>query len=139
MGHDVPSAIAYAAAAVVVLAALPRLLRSSMAEAAAAACLIGIVVSPHSLQYEAVMVMPIIMWAAGGTGTGIAEPWRTRLVIPAYFVAQLYAITPQFRVSVFVFITLAAAAIWITGWQRQETTTDAKDAPVASAAASPAQ
>jgi hypothetical protein len=120
MGHNVPSVVAYGAAAAVVVAALPRLLRSPIAEAGAAACLIGIVVSPHSLQYEAVMVLPLILWAAGGTGAGIAEPWRTRLLVPAYLAAQLYVITTQAGVSIFAVITLAAAAIWITGWQRQE-------------------
>jgi len=120
MGNGVPSVVAYAAAAAVVIAALPRLLRSPITEAAAAACLIGIVVSPHSLQYEAVMVLPLILWAAGGTGAGIAEPWRTRLLVPAYLAAQLYVVTTLTGVSIFAVITLAAAAIWITGWQRQE-------------------
>ena len=50
MGHGVASVIAYGAAVAVALAALPRLLRSPIAEAGAAICLIGIVVSPHSLQ-----------------------------------------------------------------------------------------
>src|SRR5450759_5477384 len=120
MGHYVPSVVAYGAAAAVVVAALPRPCRSPIAEAGAAACLIGIVVSPHSLQYEAVMVLPLILWAAGGTGAGIAEPWRTRLLVPAYLAAQLYVITTLAGVSIFAVITLAAAAIWITGWHRQE-------------------
>jgi len=123
MGHNLPSVVAYGAAAAVVVAALPRLLRSPIAEAGAAACLIGIVVSPHSLQYEAVMVLPLILWAAGGTGAGIAEPWRTRLLVPAYLAAQLYVLTTLVGVSIFAVITLAAVAIWITGWQRQETIT----------------
>lgn len=120
MGHGVPSVVAYVAAAAVVLAALPRLLRSPIAEAAAGACLIGIVVSPHSLQYEAVMALPLILWAAGGTGAGIAEPWRTRLLVVAYLAAQLYVLTALAGVSVFAVITFFATAIWISGWQRQE-------------------
>jgi hypothetical protein len=116
----VPSVVAYTAAAAVVVAALPRLLRSPIAEAGAAACLIGIVVSPHSLQYEAVMVLPLLLWAAGGTGSGIAEPWRTRLLVTAYLLAQLYILTPFAGVSVFAAITFGATAIWITGWQRLE-------------------
>jgi hypothetical protein len=123
MGHNVAPVIAYAAAAAVVVVALPRLLRAPIAEAGAAACLIGIVVSPHSLQYEAVMVLPLILWAAGGTGSGIAEPWRTRLLVAAYLAAQLYVLTPQVGVSIFAVITLSATAIWITGWQRQDAVT----------------
>ena len=104
----------------VAMAALPRLLRSPIAEAGAGACLIGIVVSPHSLQYEAVMMLPLLLWAAGGTGSGIAEPWRTRLLVGAYLAAQLYVVTPFAGISVFVVMTLGATAIWITGWHRQE-------------------
>ncbi|MGZ6268366.1 MAG: glycosyltransferase family 87 protein [Candidatus Limnocylindrales bacterium] len=120
IGHGVPSAVGYAAAVAVVVAALPRLLRSPIAEAGAAVCLIGVVVSPHSLQYEGVMVLPILLWAAGGTGQGIAEPWRTRLLVGAYLVAQLYLVTPPVGFSALVLITFAATAIWITGWQRQD-------------------
>jgi hypothetical protein len=120
MGHGVPSFVAYAGAVAVVVAALPRLLRSPIAEAAAAACLIGIVASPHSLQYEAVMLLPLLMWAAAGTGSGIAEPWRTRLLVGVYLLAQLYVLTPYAGISVYAAITFAATAIWITGWQRQE-------------------
>jgi hypothetical protein len=120
MGHGVPSVVGYAAAVAVVVAASPRLFRSPIAEAGAAACLIGVVVSPHSLQYESVMVLPIILWAAGGTGQGIAEPWRTRLLVAAYLAAQLYLLTPVAGFSVLAVIAFAATAIWITGWQRQE-------------------
>jgi hypothetical protein len=120
MGHGVPSVVAYGVAAAIVVAALPRLLRSPIAEAGAAACLIGIVVSPHSLQYEAVMMLPLLLWAAGGTGSGIAEPWRTRLLVAAYLAAQLYVVTPFAGISVFVGMTIGATAIWITGWHRQE-------------------
>jgi hypothetical protein len=120
MGHGVPSLIGYGVAVAVAVAALPRLLRSPIAEAGAAACLIGIVVSPHSLQYEAVMMLPLLLWAAGGAGSGIAEPWRTRLLVGAYLAAQLYVLTPFAGISVFVVMTLGATAIWITAWHRQE-------------------
>lgn len=119
MGHGVPSPIAYAAAVAVVLLGLRRLLSAPIVEAGAATCLIGIVVSPHSLQYEAVMALPLLFWAAGGTGVGIAEPWRTRLLVAAYLIAQGYLVTPFIGVSVLSAITLGAAAIWITGWQRE--------------------
>lgn len=120
MGHGVASIVAYGAAAAIAVASLPRLLRSPIAEAGAGACLIGIVVSPHSLQYEAVMVLPLILWAAGGTGGGIKEPWRTRLLIAAYLTAQLYVLTPFAGVSIFALTAIVATAIWITGWQRME-------------------
>jgi hypothetical protein len=120
MGHGIPSPIAYAAAVAVAAAALPRLLRAPIAEAGAGACLIGIVVSPHSLQYEAAMVLPILLWAAGGNGSGLAEPWRTRLLVGVFVLAQMYVITPFLGVSVFAAVTFGATAIWISGWKRQE-------------------
>ena len=120
MGHGVAPVVAYGAAVAVALAALRRVLRSPIAEAGAAICVIGIVVSPHSLQYEAVMMLPLLLWAAGGTGSGLAEPWRTRLLVAAFLLAQLYVPTPFLGVSVFAMMTFAATAIWITGWHRQE-------------------
>ncbi len=118
MGHTVWPVLAYGAAIAVVVAALPRLLRAPIVEAGAAACLIGVVASPHSLQYEAVMALPILLWAAGGTGAGLAEPWRTRLLVAAYLIGQLYVFSPNLGFSVFVIVTFAATAIWISGWQR---------------------
>ena len=139
MGHGVPSIIGYGAAVAVAVAALPRLLHSPIAEAGAAACLIGIVVSPHSLQYEAVMMLPLLLWAAGGTGWGLAEPWRTRLLVGVYLAAQLYVLTPFAGISVFVVMTLGATAIWIAGWHRQEadsgSSTDGPAPPTDSAVA----
>lgn len=120
VGHGAPSVVAFGAAALVAVAALPRLLRSPIAEAAAGACLIGLVVSPHSLTYEAVLVLPIMLWAVGGTGARIAEPWRTRLLVAAYLTAQLYVLTPLAGVCIFLATTLIATAVWLTGWQRQE-------------------
>jgi hypothetical protein len=135
MGHGVPSLIAYAAALAVVVAALPRLLRVPIAEAGAATCLLGLVASPHSLQYEAVMIVPLFMWSLGGTGAGLAEPWRTRLLVTAYLLAQLYVLTPFAGVSVFAAITFGATAIWITGWKRQDSE---PDVPELSPGSSPA-
>jgi DUF1365 family protein len=66
------------------------------------------------------MVLPLLMWAAAGTGDGISEPWRTRLLVTAYLLAQLYVLTPFAGVSVYAAITFGATAIWITGWKRQE-------------------
>src|ERR1035437_8969788 len=138
MGHGIASPIADAAAVAVVIAALPRLLRSSIAEAGAGACLIGIVVSQHSLHYEAAMVLPMLLWAAGGTGSGISEPWRTRLLVGVFVLAQMYVITPFLGVSVFAAVTFGATAIWISGWKRQEAGPDQARtaAPPAEASAS---
>jgi hypothetical protein len=66
------------------------------------------------------MLLPILLWAAGGAGGGIREPWRTRLLVAVYLAAQLYLLTPFAGVSIFALITIAATAIWLSGWQRAE-------------------
>jgi hypothetical protein len=116
----VPAAIVWAPTIAVVALAIPRLRRSRIVEAGAGACLVGLAVSPHSLDYEAVMMVPFLMWSLGATRSGIAEPARTRLVVGAYLVAQLLVVSTAFVVSSAAVITFAATAIWITGWQRQE-------------------
>lgn len=120
-GHGVPSFAAWAVALAVVALAIPRLLRWPMAEAGAGACLVGLAVSPHALNYEGALLLPIIMWALGATGTGIAEPARTRLVVAAYLVASEYLISESVGLSSLVVVTAVAAAIWISGWRRIET------------------
>ena len=120
VGHGAPGWLGYAAAAIMALAALPRLLRAPIVEAASAACVVGLLVSPHSLSYEAVMAVPFLLWMCATTGTGIAEPWRTRIIVAVYLVAQLFVITPYFGFSVFVVIVALLSAAWISGWQRME-------------------
>jgi hypothetical protein len=124
-GYGAPTVLALGTGALVALLAVPRLMKSPIAEAGAGACLVGLAVSPHSLAYEAVLVLPAILWAAGKTGTGISEPARTWLIVVAYFVAELYVITVFMGVSVLAVVTLVAAAIWISGWRRIATSIDA--------------
>jgi hypothetical protein len=120
-GHGVPSYVAWAVALAVVALAIPRLLRRPIAEAGAGACLIALAISPHALNYEGALVLPILMWALGATATGIAEPTRTRLVVAAYLVAPEYLVSETVGLSSLVVVTAVAAAIWISGWRRIET------------------
>jgi hypothetical protein len=103
-----------AAAALVVLA-IPRLRRAPMVEAAAGACLVGLAASPHAWAYDAVLLLPIIWWALAG---GIAEPWRTRLVVAAYLLAPLWLVSRETVVSSVAVIVVAATAIWLAGSSR---------------------
>ncbi len=119
-GEGVPAVLALGAGAVLVLLALPRFLRAPIVEAAAGALLIGIAASPHALNYEGAMMLPILLWAAGGaTGAGgLAEPARTRLLVAAYLLAPLYQLSEGIGWSPLVIVLLAASLIWIFGWWR---------------------
>jgi hypothetical protein len=119
IGMHLPSWLCYGVGGLFLLVGLPRLVRAPIPEAGAGALVLGLVVSPHALNYEAVMLLPIMLWAAGRIGTGLAEPWRTRLVVPAYPLAFGYILSPSIGLSSLVIITAAAAVVWIAGWQRQ--------------------
>jgi hypothetical protein len=125
-GHSVINPVAWLAAVVMAGLAIPRLRRAPIVEAGAGACLVGLAVSPHSLDYEAVMLLPILMWSLGRTATGISEPARTRLIVGAYLAAQLLLLTTASVLSSAAVVTFAAVAIWIAGWQRFETATEAE-------------
>ena len=103
------------AGALVVLGALPRLIRARIREAAAGACLIGLAVSPHAYGYEAALAMPFIWWVLGG---GIAEPWRTRLIVASYALVPLWLLSAETRISAVAIIVLGWVVVWIGGMWR---------------------
>jgi hypothetical protein len=105
----------YLVAALVVLAAFPRLLRAPIAEAAAGALVVGVAVSPHAWGYEAALLLPFVWWALGG---GIAEPWRTRLVVAAYLLGPLWLLSAYTQVSTVAIVVLGAYVIWVAGLWR---------------------
>ena len=121
LGTGVPSIAVWALALAVGALAVPRLLRWPIAEAGAGACLVGLAISPHALNYEGALILPALLWAMGATVTGIAEPARTRLIVAAYLVAPEYLISETVGLSSLVIVTAVGAAIWISGWRRTET------------------
>jgi hypothetical protein len=121
IGWHLPTLVWGAVAVALVAASLPRLVRAPAAEAGAGACLVGLAVSPHSLNYEGAMLLPIILWAAGRAGTGIAEPYRTWLIVPAYFAAFEYLVSPTVGLSLLAVITIVATAVWLSGVWRVDT------------------
>ncbi len=114
----VPDWVPVVAAALPVVAALPRLVRAPIREAAAGAVLVGVAASPHALGYEAAALLPAIWWALGG---GIAEPWRTRLIVTAYLLAPFWTVSRQTLLSTVAIIVLGGTAIWLSGrWRGSE-------------------
>jgi hypothetical protein len=112
-GHGLVMPLALATGAAIVVAALPRLARAPLPEAAAGACLVGLAASPHSLNYEAALMLPAILWAI--SSRGLTEPARTRLLVPAYLLAPLYFLSTSVGWSILQPVVLVGAAIWIAG------------------------
>jgi hypothetical protein len=110
-----PDAIGYAAAALLIGAAIPRLRRAPGREAVAGTLLIGVAASPHAWSYEAVLLLPFLWWVLAG---GIAEPWRTRLILAAYVLAPLWMVSRQTGISAVAVIVLGASALWLSGRAR---------------------
>jgi hypothetical protein len=114
-GLGVPSAVAWAVALGLLGLAVPRLLRAPIVEAGAGACLVGLAVSPHALNYEGALILPALLWALGGSGTGISEPARTRLIVAAYIIQPEFLISDSVGLSILAPIVLVGSVIWILG------------------------
>lgn len=118
----VPAWVPVAAGAAVVVVALPRLVRAPTVEAASAACLVGVAVSPHAWGYDAALVVPWLLWAIAG---GVAEPWRTRIVVAAYALGPLWLVSRQTVISAVALVVLGLTVAWLTarpGGQAAEVT-----------------
>jgi hypothetical protein len=118
IGNGAHPLVGWGLALVLVVAAIPRLLRSPMVEAAAGVCLLGLAVSPHSLNYEAALALPFILWTMGGTGTGIREPARTWLIVGDCVAGLMILISLWAGLSSVGIAVVIMTLIWISGWQR---------------------
>lgn len=126
----VPGWLPLLGGAAVVAVAIPRLVRASMLEAASAACLVGVAVSPHAWGYDAALVVPFILWMVGPLGSVLlAEPWRTRAIVGAYVVAPLWLVSRQTIVSAVALIVLGFTALWLIGDTRHRSETNAPSSP----------
>jgi len=96
------------------VAAVPGLRRAGIVEAASAACLIGLAAGPRAWGYEAALAFPFMCWVIAG---GVAEPWRTRLVVAAYLVGPLWLFSRLTQVSVVAVVVLTAAILWCWRWR----------------------
>jgi hypothetical protein len=106
-----PTVVIGVFAALVIAAAIPLLARIDIAEAAALAMALAIVVSSHALTYEAVMLLPLLFVAV----TQMREPWRTRFIVGVYLIA---AVAPYADVIGFNTLALIAPALglgWVAG------------------------
>jgi hypothetical protein len=108
----VPEWLPVVAGALVVVAALPRLLRAPIADAAVGACLVGVAVSPHAWGYDAALAVPALIWLLAGYGPWSAATRRRALVV-AYALGPLWLVSRQTVVSAVAFIVLGLLALWL--------------------------
>jgi hypothetical protein len=109
-----PAWLPYAAGGVLVLASLRGLVRAPLLEAASVACLIGLAAGPRVWSYEAGLMLPFLAWVASG---GLAEPWRTRVVLLATGIGITWMISPVTQVSGVAIFVDVAAVLWIWRWR----------------------
>ena len=100
--------------AALAVAAIPGLRRAGIVEAASAACLIGLAAGPRAWGYEAALAFPFVCWVLAG---GVAEPWRTRVVVALYLSSLLWMFSFVTQISSVAVIVLAASAWWIWRWR----------------------
>jgi hypothetical protein len=109
----VPSWVPIVAAVLLVALAVPRLIRAPIAEAGAGACLVGVAASPHAWGYDAALIVPWLLWAM--SPKGLAEPWRTRIVMASYLVGPLWLFSRQTQVSLVAIVVIGLTVLWLSG------------------------
>ncbi|TAM62137.1 DUF2029 domain-containing protein [bacterium] len=106
IGAPLPLAIGSAVALLAL--ALPGLTRQGATEAGAAACMIGLAISPHAYAYDAVMLLPMLLLLVAQA----PEPLRTRAAFVIYLLPAIPYVGTWLRLLAVIVLGLAAAWIW---------------------------
>jgi hypothetical protein len=109
----VPWVVPVLGGAALAVAAVPGLRRAGIAEAASAACLLGLAAGPRAWGYEAALAFPFMCWVIAG---GVGEPRRTRLVVAAYMLGTLWFFSSVTHVSAIAVVVLTASVLWCWRW-----------------------
>lgn len=104
-----PIEAATIAGIVLLLFAIRPIARASTLEAASFAPLITLAASVHAYMYEAVLVLPSLLYVV----TRVREPWRWRLVGAAYLLAPGWMLAPLVRFDPLAIVVIGGSAIWI--------------------------
>ena len=83
--------------------------RAPAAEAASAASLAGLALSPHAWAYDVVLTLPMIAF----TAAALSEPARTRLLLALAIVAPLFFLSPQLRWDPLALVVIGGTAAWL--------------------------
>ena len=105
-GAGVPLIVTVVVLAVIAVALAIR--RAPAVEAASAACLAGVALSPHALAYDAALALPMLAF----TASRLAEPARTRALLAVFLVAPLFFVSPVLRFDPLVLVTIGGTGAW---------------------------
>ncbi|HEY6235813.1 MAG TPA: hypothetical protein VIW69_11990, partial [Candidatus Elarobacter sp.] len=83
--------------------------RAGAVEAASAACLAGVALSPHALAYDAALALPMIAF----TASRLAEPARTRLLLALFTLAPLFFVSPLLRFDPLAIVVSGGTCAWL--------------------------
>lgn len=109
----VPFSFAVAVGGAIAVATVPLLRRLPLVEAASAACLIGIAVSPHAWGYDAVLALPTVFVV----NRLLREPARTAVLGAAYLLAALLTLTPLLHFDAVAVVVLAGLVWWFSRYR----------------------
>jgi hypothetical protein len=102
-------AVIVAIAALGALAVAFAVRRAGAVEAASAACLAGVALSPHALAYDAALALPMIAW----TAARLAEPARTRFLLALFTLAPLFFVSPLLRFDPLALVVIGGTCAWL--------------------------
>jgi len=103
-----PTVAALFASLAMLLLALPLFARGSALEAGSMATMVGLAASTYAWPYEACILLPGVCFAM----VRLTEPWRSRIVVAAYFIASIGMIVPYGAHSLAI-IGVGGVAWWM--------------------------
>jgi Glycosyltransferase family 87 len=104
-----PAVAVAAAVALVAAACIAALRRVPATEAACAACLAGLALSPHAWAYDAVLALPMAAYVASRLG----ERARTRFLLALALIAPLFFVSPLLGFDPLALLTVGGALAWL--------------------------
>jgi hypothetical protein len=106
-GAGVPVIVAVVVFAATAVALAVR--RAGALEAASAACLAGVALSPHALAYDAALALPMVAF----TAAPLEEPARTRFLLALFMLAPLFFVSPLLRFDPLAIVVIGGTAAWV--------------------------
>jgi len=106
-GAGVPAIVAVVALGV--LAVVFAIRRAGAVEAASAACVAGVALSPHALAYDAALALPMIAY----TAARLTELARMRFLLALFTLAPLFFVSPLLHFDPLAAVVIGGTCAWV--------------------------